>query len=214
MSSDEKPKMPLHRPVGDASSLDIPSLGVRAGRGDDGVVKFFRSIPLFSLLSSGQVLEILRVCDIETHPAGAVLAHEDDAAEAMYIIERGEVAITKKSAGGDDVRVAYLGDGSVVGEMALIVGSPRSASVEAVAETRVYRLTGRDFEALRRQRSVAAYKVLVKLLETLGDRRQMVLARIDDVFARPSDHVEEFQRLTTEMSEQVAQALTDLSKEE
>lgn len=205
MAADEKPRLPLHRPVGDGSSLDMPSAGGRRGRSDDGVVNFFRSVHLFDELSAEQIIEVLRVCHIETHAAGTVLAREGDAADAMYIIERGEVAITKASLGGDDVRVAYLGDGSVVGEMALIVGSPRTATVEAVAETRVYRLAGRDFDSLRRQRSVAAYKILIKLLVTLGDRRQRVLDRLDEIHARPSEYTAEFRRLATELAEQLAE---------
>lgn len=183
----------------------MPSAGGQRGRNDDGVVNFFRSVHLFNELSAEQIIEVLRVAHIETHPAGTVLAREGDAADAMYIIERGEVAITKASLGGDDVRVAYLGDGSVVGEMALIVGSPRTASVEAVAETRVYRLSGRDFDSLRRQRSVAAYKILTKLLVTLGDRRQRVLNRLDEIHENPADYVDEFRRLAVEMAEQIAE---------
>jgi CRP/FNR family transcriptional regulator, cyclic AMP receptor protein len=205
MAADEKPRLPLHRPVGDGSSLDMPSAGGQRGRNHDGVVNFFRSVNLFDELSAEQIIEVLRVAHIETHPAGTVLAKEGDAADAMYIIERGEVAITKASLGGDDVRVAYLGDGSVVGEMALIVGSPRTASVEAVAETRVYRLSGRDFDSLRRQRSVAAYKILTKLLVTLGDRRHRVLDRLDEIHGNPADYVDEFRRHAVEMAEQIAE---------
>lgn len=206
MASDEKPRLPLHRPVGDGSSLDMPSAGGRRGRNEDGVVNFFRSVDLFNELTAEQIIEVLRVCHIETHPAGSVIAAEGAAADAMFIIERGEVAITKASLGGDDVRVAYLGDGSVVGEMALIVGSPRTASIKTIAETRVYRLSGRDFDSLRRQKSVAAYKILTKLLLTLGERRQRVLDRLDEIHQNPADYVDEFRRLTGEMAEQIADA--------
>jgi CRP-like cAMP-binding protein len=206
MTSDEKPELRLPRPLGDGSFLEVsPSPALQAGS-PERVVSFFRSIPLFSDLSPEQIVEVLRVCEIQTFRAGEILAREGDAADAMYIIERGEVAITKATLGGDDVRVAYLGDGSVVGEMALIMGSPRTATVEAIAETRVYRVPGRDFDALRRQRSVAAYKILGKLLVTLGNRRQRVLDRIVEIHANPQVYLDEFQRLTVDLAEQVGLA--------
>ena len=205
----EKPRLPIPRPGSERPSLGggLSLGGLSASADEESIVSFFRSVPLFSLLSAGQVMEIMRVCSIETYSAGEVLFGEDDAADAMVIIERGEVAITKRSLGGEEVTVAYLGDGSVVGEMALIVSSPRSATVKAVSETRIYRLDGRDFDGLRRQRSLAAYKILLKLLETLGDRRQRVIGRIDDVFARPADHLDQFERQVRELGERMTKAL-------
>jgi CRP-like cAMP-binding protein len=204
----EKPRLPVpqgsERPsLGGGLSLGGPSTNAD----EKSVVSFFRSVPLFNSLDADQVMEIMRVSSIETYSAGEVLFEEDEAGDAMVIIERGEVAITKRSLGGEEVTVAFLGDGSVVGEMALIVSSPRTASVKAVSETRIYRLNGRDFDGLRRQRSLTAYKILFKLLEALGDRRQRVVDRIDDIFARPADHVEQFERQVRELGEKMAKVL-------
>ena len=205
MSEQEKPRLPSAIAIGDKPSF-APNL--RSGDGqaqEEGAVSLFRSVSLFSTLDSAQVMEVMRLCTIETYAAGEVLCKEHEAADAMYIIERGEVAVSRRS-GNEDVRVAYLGDGAVVGEMALIVSSPRSASIEAVAETRVYRLEGRDIEALRRQRSVTAYKILFKLLETLGDRRQQVLTRIEDLFTHPAEHLDTFAKHTQDLAESLQRA--------
>ncbi len=207
MSEQEKPKLPSTIAIGDKPNLgSLKSGSSDLGQSqDEGAARLFRSVSLFSTLDAAQVMEVMRLCTIETYTAGQVLCKEHDAADAMYIIERGEVSISRRS-GDEDVRVAYLGDGAVVGEMALIVSSPRSATIEAVSETRVYRLEGRDIEALRRQRSVTAYKIIFKLLETLGDRRQKVLARVDDLFANPSAQVEVFLRHTRDLAESLERA--------
>lgn len=198
MSDLQKPKLPTTLAIGDRPALaNVPSLGNQT-MDTESVVGLFRSIPLFSSLNASEVTEVLRMCTIETYAAGDVLFQEDEAADAMYIIERGEVAVTRRS-GKEDVRVAYVGDGSVVGEMALIVSSPRSASVKAISETRVYRLEGRDLEALRHQRSVAAHKILYKLLEILGDRRHSVTQRVGEIFAHPENHIPSFEKMTREM---------------
>ncbi len=208
MSNQDKPKLPLAHVNPDGPRANSTALRTFGGGSPDphNAASFFRSVPLLSLLDAAEAAEVMRLCSIETYPAGAVLFREDEAANAMFIIERGEVAVTRMANGGEDVRVAYLGDGSVVGEMALIVSSPRSASVETVAETRVYKLDGHAFDTLRRERSVAAYKILYQLLFTLGERRQRVIGRIDDIFARPKESIDHFERQLTDLIERLSQA--------
>lgn len=169
------------------------------------IINFFTSVPLFSLLNANEVAQVLRICTIETVGPGETIFLEGDAAQSMLIIEHGEVSVTKRSQ-GLEVQIANLGDGSVIGEMALIAGAPRSASVKALSETRFYRLDGRNFDELRRQRSIAAYKILQKLLETLGDRHQRVLQRIDDIFGNPNS-VDTFERHCRELIERANRAL-------
>ena len=170
------------------------------------IINFFASIPLFSLLDANEVAQVLRICTIEMVGPGEPIFQEGDAAQSMLIIEHGEVSVTKQSQGGS-VQIANLGDGSVIGEMALIAGAPRSATVKAVSETRFYRLDGRHFDELRRQRSIAAYKILQKLLETLGDRRHRGFQRINEIFERPDDHIEIFERHCRELIERATRAL-------
>lgn len=208
MPDQEKPRLPSSTAIGDKPSFAGSPKPDLSTHKEDGVVKLFRSVSLFSTLDSAQVMEVMRLCTIETYAAGDVLCRQDEAADAMYIIERGEVAVSQRS-GDEDVRVAYLGDGAVVGEMALIVSQPRSATIEAVAETRVYRLEGRDMEALRSQRSVTAYKILFQLLKTLGDRRHNLQARIQDIFANPQEHIESFTRQTRDLAQSLERALED-----
>ncbi|MBH25427.1 MAG: hypothetical protein CMH57_13470 [Myxococcales bacterium] len=186
-----------------------PKLASRVNTGLDSsetIFNFFRSIALFSLLDADEVAQVLRICTIETAAPGEILFDEGEAAKSMLILEHGEVTVTKRSQGGQ-VQIANLGDGSIIGEMALIAGAPRSARVKAVAETRFYRLDGRHFDALRRQRSLAAYKILLMLLETLGDRHQMMLKRVHELFAHPEDHIEIFERHCRELIERAQRAL-------
>jgi CRP-like cAMP-binding protein len=208
MSDQEKPRLPSTTAIGDKPSFAGSPTPDLSNTKEDGAVKLFHSVSLFSTLDSAQVMEVMRLCTIETYAAGDVLCRQDDAADAMYVIERGEVAVSQRS-GGEDVRVAYLGDGAVVGEMALIFSQPRSATIEAVSETRVYRLEGRDMEALRLKRSVTAYKILFQLLKTLGDRSHKLQARIQDIFANPEEHIESFTRQTRELAQSLNRALED-----
>ena len=64
-------------------------------------------------------------------PAGTVLFQEGQACEGMYIIQKGRVRLYKK-AGREEITIDYLGDGDFFGEMACLLGQPRS--INAVVE--------------------------------------------------------------------------------
>lgn len=203
---EKKDRIPLHQSAG-AMLASRPRMEIGgAEAAPDPLIQFFTSIPLFSLLTANEVLHLLRVCSIETYKAGQTIFEEGRAADSMLIIERGELEVTVRGTAGDVV-VAHLGDGSVVGEMALIVGGPRTATVSAVTETRAYRLDGRDFENLRQQQSVAAYKILRKLLETLGERAHNGAQRIQDLFDRPADNAPHFERTCRDLLDRIQRAL-------
>lgn len=204
MSQEDKPSLPKSRiPLDNLAGG--PTLEGHPIIGKDGNahnLNFFNSISLFNHLDAGEIAQVLRICTIENAAAGDVIFTEGDAAESLLILERGEVVVMRRSRDGH-VPIAHLGDGSVVGEMALIVGGPRSATIKALAATRFYRLSGRNFDTLRRQRSVVAYKLLRNMLITLGDRHQNVVQRIGEVFARPEAHVEIFERHCRELAERI-----------
>jgi CRP-like cAMP-binding protein len=70
----------------------------------------------------------------------------------MYIIKDGMVDVRKKDPVTDiDFLVAQLGPGTAIGEMSLLTGQPRSASVNTVEPTSVYTLTRTDFRNLLTQ---------------------------------------------------------------
>lgn len=68
--------------------------------------------------------------------AGQVLFKEGDLADGLYLIRRGSVAVAKKFKGEERV-LAYVSAGNYVGEMAMLDGGPRSASVTASVLTEV-----------------------------------------------------------------------------
>lgn len=70
---------------------------------------------------------------------GDVLFREGDASDAMYVIKKGSVAITK-SKGSSDIELAVLGPGEMLGEMAFFDGKPRSAGAKAKTDAVVVKL--------------------------------------------------------------------------
>lgn len=81
---------------------------------------------LFDVVSRA---ELLRVED------GFVLFRQGDAADRVYLVQRGAVAVTRRGVGGEEREVATLGPGSVVGEIGILHGVPRTATVVARGAT-------------------------------------------------------------------------------
>jgi len=69
------------------------------------------------------------------------VVNEGDPAREMFVVLDGELEVLKKSANGGEVRVAMLGPSGWFGEMSILDVQPRSASVRAVAPSRLLRIS-------------------------------------------------------------------------
>jgi CRP/FNR family transcriptional regulator, cyclic AMP receptor protein len=97
--------------------------------------------------------------------ADDVLFVAGDAGNGCYRVEDGLVKVTMMSRAGVERILAFLGPGAIVGELAIIDGRPRSASVVAVRETRLKFLSRATFEEFAGEHP-EVYKNLVKVLAT------------------------------------------------
>lgn len=79
--------------------------------------------------------------------AGDVIIREGAEADAAYLIESGRVAVYR-TVDGREVALATLGEGDIFGEMALVDGRPRSASVRAAVYTVCIVITREGFQRL------------------------------------------------------------------
>jgi CRP/FNR family transcriptional regulator, cyclic AMP receptor protein len=153
----------------------------------------FREIELFRDLAKDEIREIARSTEHCVFEAGELLFRQADEATAMFVVESGELEVRATTSVGEDVILAVLSAGSVVGEMALLEGSPRSASVKALSKTHAFRLSRDAFTTLRSARSPSAYKLILNLARNLGERRRQTDARVTEVFGDPTQHIDAFE---------------------
>lgn len=159
----------------------------------------FGSSPLFEGLEAEEVREIVRASTKLQVESGEVLFEQGVQAQALYILQNGELQVRAIGGQGEDIVLAVLGPGTVVGELALIDGGPRSATVEAISSCVVYRLDRKDFESLKAQMRPAAFKVIMNLAKTVDSRRRQAERRIDEVFDDPEQHIDIFESQVHEM---------------
>lgn len=97
--------------------------------------------------------------------ADEVLFLASDLGDGCYRIDEGLLKVTMVSRSGSERILAFFGPGAIVGELSMIDGLPRSASVVAVRDSKLSFLSRAAFEAFA-QAHPDVYKSLVKLLAT------------------------------------------------
>ena len=85
-------------------------------------------------LSEKDLDDLSRTAKLIEYAAGEELFHEGDEAEGLYLIRRGSVTVSRMI-GGKEVVLFYVAAGNYVGEMSLVSGKPRYATVRAAVET-------------------------------------------------------------------------------
>lgn len=149
-------------------------------------VYILRGIPLFKNLSNDDLKLVAGRLHAESYPKGAFVFREGDVGDTMYLIESGQVAVV-----GDDARetIAYLGPGSFVGEISLLLAQPRTASLQVVIDAELWALRKKDFEELLATRPSIGLEMMreisQRLVTTTRRKRRLVRRRITSLVASP-----------------------------
>src|SRR4029077_16802908 len=99
-----------------------------------GPVALLRSVPLFADLEEGELERFSRVAVARSFPAGTRVFHEGDHSDACYIVRDGSFRVTREHSDGRAITLATLGPGDIFGELAMLDGEVRSASVDALGD--------------------------------------------------------------------------------
>jgi CRP-like cAMP-binding protein len=116
------------------------------------------ALPLFSRLGKRQLRGVAKLATVADYSPGEVIVQAGEAGDSLYLVLEGQARVLGRSRG--------LEPGDFFGEMALIDGGPRSATIRATTGVRAMTLPRRAFmDALRQDPEIA-----VALLEELAAR--------------------------------------------
>lgn len=149
-----------------AEERKVSDIGAEAR---DGLLFFLSSTPLFRGLDPQALNGLIDEVSYHRLLAGQLLFREGDPGDSLYIVKSGwlRVFVGGEAAGPPEV-ISELGRGEFVGEMALLTGDPRSASVGAVRDTELVRLSRSGFERL-----IELYpSTMLQMLRELAQRLQ------------------------------------------
>ncbi len=122
------------------------------------IVSRLANVPLFSDCSQRDLQTIARVVREIPHPAGTVIAREGEPGVGLFILLDGTAEV---SIGGR--KKATLGPGEFFGEIALLDGGPRTATVMAKTDVQLLGLTEWVFRGLMSEHPTIALKTLQQM---------------------------------------------------
>src|SRR5438477_9668641 len=141
----------------------------------DQLILFLKKVKLFAELSPDSLAKLGTCLKTAEFPPAEVIVREGAPGVSMYIIKTGLVEIRKKDPNtGIDFLVTHLSEGAAVGEMSLLTGKPRSATVTTVQPTIVFTLTRADFRNLLTQHPEISLGLARILAERLEDATKQV----------------------------------------
>lgn len=156
-----------------------------------------KRVPLFADFEDQELDELLAVMKEKRFLRDATILIQRDPGESCFLIVSGEVKVSLFGEDGKEIILAKLGEGEVFGEMALLSGSPRSATVIAMQDTTLLVLEREEFNKLLMRQP----KLALKILAVMADRLRKADEKIEAL-------------VLFDVSQRVTQFIVEMAKKE
>jgi small-conductance mechanosensitive channel len=154
-------------------------------------VEVLNTVPLFAALAAAEKSELAERLQYAPFARGDVITKQGNTANWLYIVAFGEAEVQYEPPNGAPQAVGIVRAGEFFGEMALLAGEARSATVTAKTDVECYRLDRASFQSLLASRPEIAAEV-----KRIAGARKPDLEQARDAFARvPESREEEKNRL-------------------
>ena len=135
---------------------------------EEKTVQLLRSVPLFAELDEAELSRIASVAVPRSFPEGTRVFHEGDQSDACYVVRSGTFRVTREHPDGRAITLATLETGDIVGELAMLDGEVRSASVETLGgEGELLALPASDMLSLLERNPEITVKIAAALTRRL-----------------------------------------------
>lgn len=152
-------------------------------------ISSLKNTELFKALEDEDIEKLSNRLKERVYPPNTAIVREGASGDSMFIIKNGNVEIRKKEKNlGVDLAIAALGTGACFGEMALLTGKPRSATVIAVGATEVFVLEKKDFDSLLMEHptmSLALNKIVAERIEEMNTQKSMGMVSLQTLRLDP-----------------------------
>lgn len=129
--------------------------------------EFLSYVPIFSELPNETLEQIEKVGNRKTFNKNEIILKEDEAGTALFIIISGKVKVARTSADGREVILSILTESDIFGEMAILDGQTRSATVTAIENTELFIIQRNDFIKLLKEHPEVSISLLQELTKRL-----------------------------------------------
>jgi CRP/FNR family cyclic AMP-dependent transcriptional regulator len=131
-------------------------------------------VPLFEELSREELERIADVAIPRAFPRGVRVFHEGDRSDACYVVRKGDLRVTREHSDGRAIALATLGPGDIFGELAMLDGGTRSASVETLSDCELLGLPATDVRRVIADHGDIAAKLIVAITRRLRETNERV----------------------------------------
>lgn len=161
---------------------------------------FLEKTELFSSLEKEELTHLAELLQPKKYAKGQIVIHQGDFGDSMYIISRGEVDVVVRNQEGAESVIGHLKEGDLFGEMSLLTGSPRAASVRVCGDAVFLTLFKNDFDEF-----LANHPRLAVLFSRQLAKR---IKNIDSLYIYRMEREEELKRLLYQEQKQHLTHLT------
>ncbi len=137
-------------------------------------------VPFFQLLDDEEREDLSKQLDVVQIPAGQNVFTYGEPGDSLYVVRRGEVEIFFKDDTGTRIVLETGGEGALFGELSLLDGGPRTASVLVTSDLEALRLDRPDLDAFLRKHPAAA----LDLLAAMGRRLRLTAEKLRHTASR------------------------------
>lgn len=128
---------------------------------------FLKQIPIFSQLSDDKLEQISNLATLQKFNKDAVVLSEHETGSTFFIVIKGKVKLSRISEDGNEVILATLSESDFFGEMSLLDGSSRSATVTAIEDSELLIIVRKEFINLLRIDPNISIALLIELTQKL-----------------------------------------------
>jgi CRP/FNR family transcriptional regulator len=137
-------------------------------------IELLGRVPLFAELSEDELARVASVAIPRSFPKGVRVFHEGDDSDACYVVRSGDLRVTREHSDGRAIALATLATGDFFGELAMLDGGSRSASVETLADAELLALPAVDMRRVIAGNGDIAAKLIVALTRRLRETNERV----------------------------------------
>jgi CRP-like cAMP-binding protein len=167
------------------------------------IINFLLETPMFEELNAGELSQIVHIMQMQRFREGQPIFSEGDHGDAWYVLFDGKARVTKSTPFGPEREVATLEAHACFGEMAILDGSARSATVSSIGECTLFRFPRLPFLQLMEEGNLGAFKLVHGMARVLCQRQRYLTTQLSEL-------MEELEELEDDAKPALTRDLGDL----
>jgi CRP-like cAMP-binding protein len=172
-------------------------------------LSFLRNVPIFADLEPKELDKVAKLGTRQKYKRGNIVVLEQESGAALFVIVSGKVKVVRMDEDGREVILSMFGPGEFFGEMSLLDGLARSASVVATVKSELLMIHRRDFLELLHEFPQVAISLLAELamrlrkadMQIKGLSLKDAAGRVANVLLMLSDDVGVFRQGKVEIAD-------------